>query len=263
MWCFTQWVNGWLTAAWYEALAGSDVSYAAVVQEGKWNDPRIVAAVQTAKDWMDKGWFSGDPETSSSLDYDSGNFAIADGTALFTFEGTWAFGRMKDNFAETGMEWDWTQMPAGDNIESVYQLAIGQNLSINMRSEHPDATAEVLDWLLNDKKRAAAIVEAGDFGEWVVPLIFEREDFSAGADERNWRYMDEFAKVTGAGRTGLTTWTFWPPEAASFNHDEFDNVWRGDWTAQEFCDQLQEVYEEAWAEGSLAAPPRPDVEPSP
>ena len=210
---------------------------------------------------MMKGWISGDAETAFSLEYDTFNYALADATALFIWEGTWAFQVMQQNFADTGMEWDWTRLPTGEGIDQVYQLGIGENLSINAASEHPDAAAAVLDWLLNDKKRAAQIVEAFNFGEWVVPLKYTREDFSSAADERYIRYIEDFATVSGEGKVGWTSWTFYPAGAGEVLSREWDNIWTGEWTSQEFWEFYEAEYQPLYERGPVYPPPTTGTSP--
>jgi hypothetical protein len=56
-------------------------------------------------------------------------------------------------------------------------------------------------------------------------LKFTPEDFPEGTDERISRFYSDFGAVTGEGRVGYTTWTFWPADADVQLWQEIENVW--------------------------------------
>jgi raffinose/stachyose/melibiose transport system substrate-binding protein len=89
----------------------------------------------------------------------------------------------------------------------------------------------------------------------VVPLEFALEDFPEGTDERISRFYNDFAEVTGEGRVGYTTWTFWPAAADVQLWQEIENVWYGEMTVDTYLANHQAVWDEARADG--AVPPVP------
>ena len=127
--------------------------------------------------------------------------------------GTWMFRGLGPAFEETGMEWDWAPLPLFSEDADMqvgpysYDLALGGNLGVNAATEHPEEVGIVLDFLLSDKARILELASTTGFGEWVIPLRYEIEDFPPGTDERVLRFHSDFAATTGAGRYGYTAWT--------------------------------------------------------
>ena len=246
-------VNEWMVGVFYNNYAGADNVYAALQGKKPWTDPEFVEANQVIKEWVDKGWFSGSLENYFGLTHDDIWQALCDKKALMNIEGTWAF---QDAPRFCGEDWDWAPLPAlREDVTPSYVLAIGSTLSINAKSPNPDAAAAVLDWVVNDKARAARIIEGFNFGEWNVPLRFTASDFSSSADPRYIRFVEEFAKDTGEGRFGYTTWTFWPAKTDQYIIEELDGVLTGDMTVEDYQAEQQRLFTEEFNKGLV--PPAP------
>ena len=114
----------------------------------------------------------------------------------------------------------------------------------------------MLDYLYNDAARAASIAQIFSFGEFVVPIEFAESDFPAGVDPRVARFLTDFAQVTGEGRYGYTTWTFWPAEAETQLWKDVELVWSGDMTTTDYLAKQQELWDKARADNSV--PPIPE-----
>ena len=145
---------------------------------------------------------------------------------------------------------------ARDGVKQGYDLAIGSTVSINAASKNPEAAAEVLDYLYNDPARAASIAQIFSFGEFVVPIKFTASDFPKDVDPRVARFLTEFAQVTGEGRYGYTTWTFWPADAETQLWKDVELVWSGEMTTADYLAKQQALWDKAREDKKV--PPIPE-----
>jgi len=250
--------NEHLIGMWLNAYAGSDKVHEALIGKRAWTDEEFAGAIDMLKqDITTNGYFAGSLENYYSFDWDTFFGTLASGKAGMMTIGTWGFRGAADFFADNPEEWDWAMFPAlGEGVKQGYDLAIGSTVSINAASKSPEAAAAVLDYLYNDAARAASIAQIFSFGEFVVPIEFAENDFPAGVDPRVARFLSEFAQVTGEGRYGYTTWTFWPAEAETQLWKDVELVWSGDLTTADYLAKQQELWEKARAEN--AVPPIPE-----
>jgi len=255
--------SGWkpatehLIGMFYDHYAGADNVYKALIGEKKWTDDEFVEAMALMNDWFQKGYYSGSIDKYHALTSDDTWSAVANGQGAMQMSGTWCFQSIDPFFEESGQEWDWFPMPSlRKGVKPVYALATGQTESINAKSMHQLEAAAALDWLYNDKKRALQISSSFNFGEWMVPLNYTADDFPVGTDPRVVRFFVDFAKVTGRGDYGYTTWTFWPAKTEVFLWEEYDMVLAGEMTPAEYQARAQELFDEEVAEGKV--PPVPE-----
>lgn len=246
-------VNEWMVGVWYNNYSGADNTYAALQGQKPWTDEEFVGAIDQLKSYVDKGWFSGSVEQYFTLSHDDIWNALCSKKAAMNIEGTWAF---QDAPTFCGDDWDWVAIPSlREGVNPGYVLAIGSTISINAKSANPEAAAKVLDWIVNDRARAAKIIEGFNFGEWNVPLHFELGDFSPNVDERFTRFVADFAKVTGEGNFGYTTWTFWPAKTDNYIIQELDAVFTGDITPVQYQEEQQKLFDGEKSENKV--PPSP------
>jgi raffinose/stachyose/melibiose transport system substrate-binding protein len=134
-------------------------------------------------DWVKKGWVSYDLPTYYSLTSEDHWANFCQGLAPLNIEGTWGFRSASNVCPEAGTEWDWVTIPSlREGVEPVWDLSIGESLAVNVATQNPDAAAQVLDWIYSDKKRVAQLIEASNFTDWVLPLNYTQDDFSADQD---------------------------------------------------------------------------------
>jgi raffinose/stachyose/melibiose transport system substrate-binding protein len=248
--------NQFWVGVFYSNFAGADNVYAALTGEKRWDDEEFVGALNLFQEWMERGWIGGDVESYFSYDWDTKHIMLAEGQGAMMLEGTWGFNASPTYFEPTGQEWDWFRLPPfRTGVETGYDLSIGRILAINANSAHPEAAAEVLDWIYNDKARALKISSAFGYGEWFVPLAFVRADFPTDTDERVLRYIDDFNELAGAqNKVGYTVWTFWP--VLSQEHvNELDRVLLGEITIEEYSAGAQELFATEVAEGKVPVIP--------
>ncbi|MBK8027451.1 MAG: hypothetical protein IPK19_40195 [Chloroflexi bacterium] len=84
------------------------------------------------------------------------------------------------------------------------------------------------------------------------PLHFTPEDFPADADPRIVRFFADFAAVTGEGRVGYTTWTFWPADPNVQLWEAVENVWFDELSVEDYLAEHQALWEQARADGDPA-----------
>ncbi|MCZ7546447.1 MAG: hypothetical protein M5R40_24270 [Anaerolineae bacterium] len=138
-----------------------------------------------------------------------------------------------------------------------YNLGVGASTCVNAATENPDAAAEVLNWFYEDKERAVRIIEGFSFGDFLVPLQFTREDFSADAPELLVNYFLALSDALAKKTFGFTTWTFLPARTHAWIGERYDLVVTNEMTTQEFMDGVQETYAEELAEGLAVPAPEP------
>lgn len=238
--------------------AGADNVYAAMTGEKSWTDPEFAEAIELLRSHMaDENWFNDSLETWFAYGWNEQFTALATRESAMMIIGTWGFRGADEFFSEVDDEWDWAPIPpySANMPEYNYMLATGSTLSVNGLSQNIDAAVAVLDFLFSDPALVLEIASGYSYGEFVVPLEFALEDFPEGTDERISRFYNDFAEVTGEGRVGYTTWTFWPAAADVQLWQEIENVWYGEMTVDTYLANHQAVWDEARADG--AVPPVP------
>jgi raffinose/stachyose/melibiose transport system substrate-binding protein len=247
--------NEHLMGVYLNNYAGPENVYRALIGEKAWTDPEFVEATQLLKDHIaTNGWYSGSLDNYyayTGLDM-YGELTLGEAAMMLT--GTWSFNAMKEYFTEdVASDWDWTPIPMfADNVgDYIYLLATGSTISINGNSPHPEAAAEVINFLLSDPKLVLETAAGSAFGEWVVPLHFTEADFPEGTDPRVVRFFADFAAVTGEGRYGYTTWTFWPAKPNVQLWEAVELVWADELSIEDYLAEQQALWDEARAEGSV------------
>ena len=120
-----------------------------------------------------------------------------------------------------------------------------------------EISLKVIDFLISDPARVLALSSASGFGEWMVPVPITADDFPAGTDERIMDFFADFADVTGQGRIGYTTWTFWPAAPNVQLWEAIENVWVGDDTVDNYLAEHQALWDAARQDGQILPVPAP------
>ncbi|MCY3945886.1 MAG: extracellular solute-binding protein [Anaerolineaceae bacterium] len=242
-------------------VAGPDNFYRAMTGEIPWDDESIADSYELFRQHMVDGWFSGGLENFLANGGDDAPVELATGLSAMMMDGTWRFRGIDQFFVENDTVWDWAPLPTmSDRVEDYnYTLATGSTLSVNGASPNPDAAVKVLDFLLSDASRVLQLAADVGFGEWVVPIHFSADDFPEGTDERVVRFFADFAAVTGGGRIGYTTWTFWPSTVSLHSWDGLERVWYGEESVEEYLAVKQALWDEAVAEGNMLPVPAPGM----
>lgn len=245
--------NEWFVGILYSNYAGADNVYKALTQQIRCDDPVFVEAIELLNDIFQRGWFNG--LDYYSLGWDDLLGSLAEGKSGMHMGGTWWFHGIPDRFDETDNNWAWARLPVlGEGVTPVLDLGIGFSVAINAASKHPDAAAEVLNWMFNDPKRAALIMHEYP-GEWIVPIRIPPEAFPAEFEPRQTQALQTMADVFEAGNYGYTTWTFWPPRTMKYIIEGIERVWGKEITPAEYMAEQQRIFAEESKEGSV--PPLP------
>ncbi|MBL8131360.1 MAG: extracellular solute-binding protein [Anaerolineae bacterium] len=245
--------NEHLVGIYLNNVAGPENVYKALIGEKSWTDPEFAEAISLLKTHIaDNGWFGGSLETYFSLGWDDFWAELSNGQAAMMMIGTWGFRGANEFFDESGQVWDWAPLPVfSENAGAYnYELATGSTLSVNAETANPDAVITVLDWLMSDPARVLTIASGYGYGEFMIPLAFTAEDFPADADPRIVRFFADFAAVTGEGRVGYTTWTFWPADPNVHLWEAVEKVWFDELSVEDYLAEHQALWEQARADGA-------------
>ena len=251
--------NEHLMGIYLNNYAGPENVYLALTGQKSWTDREFAEATDLLATQLLDGWFSGDISNYYANTGDDIRIELASGEAAMMQSGTWNFRTMNEFFEEQGTEWDWVPLPpfheqAG---EYNYELATGSTISVNANTEDPEAVGTVIDYWLSNPARVLAIAAGAGYGEFVVPIHFTVDDFPVGTDERIARFFADFAEVTAQGRSGYTTWTFWPADANVHLWTDIERVWAGEISTEEYLEEHEALWEQAREEGkTLAIPDR-------
>ncbi len=252
--------NEHLVGIYLNNYAGPDNVYKALIGEKPWTDPEFVEAIEMLRsDMVDKGWFAGSLEGYYTYAWEDFFGELSTGDAGMIMIGTWGFRGAAEYFtADTGMEWDWAPIPPFSDIagEYNYELAIGSTLSINGQSPNAEAAMEVLDYLLSNPAVTLQVAATANYGEWMVPVHYQESDYPADMDERVKRFFSDFSAVTGEGRYGYTTWTFWPADPDVQLWKDIEQVWAGEQSPADYLAAHQALWDEARADGSTLPIPQ-------
>lgn len=242
-----------LVGNYLNTVAGPDSVYLAMIGEKSWADPEFVQSIELLNKHMQQGYWSGGLESYYAVGWDDFFAQFSSRDAAMLQIGTWGFSGTVEAFANSSDEWGWAPLPilTEEGGQPNYQLAVGGTMSINSASENPDAAAEVLNWLVNDKKRALEFTAGRSYGEWLLPLRYEASDFSHDIDHRIRDYLVDFAETTGRGDYGYTTWTYYPSEAGTHIWKDMEVVWAGEITPLEFLEEQQELWDEAREDNAI------------
>jgi raffinose/stachyose/melibiose transport system substrate-binding protein len=237
-----------LMSVYLNNYAGPENVYKALIGQKPWTDPEFVEATDLLNKHMTQGWYSGGVDKYYAYTGPDMMGELVNGEGAMMITGTWMFNAMKEYFTkDVKSTWDWAPIPMfkKDLGGYIYLLATGSTLSINGKSKNADAAAEVLNYLLSDPKLALANASGSGFGEWVIPLRYSEGDFPKDTDPRVVRFFTDFAKTTGEGRYGYTTWTFWPAKADVQLYKDVELVWAGEMTVKDYLAKHQAEWDAA------------------
>lgn len=242
-------MSEWLLTAVLNAAVGPDKLYDVLTGEASFTDPEFVSAIDMINTWLDNGWLAGGREAYFTTDDTANVTGLATGTTAMYITGTWSFNSMTGVFGD--QEWDWAPLPSlSDDVEpGVYPLAIGTALSINAKSENPDAAAAFLDYIVGDTERALSYTART--GENPPPLALDASAFGSDIDERTVRLYSNIPSTTNVG---YASWTFFPPTTNAHMWMEFDKIVTGAVSAPDYLAGVQEQFDAEFAAGTTLTP---------
>jgi raffinose/stachyose/melibiose transport system substrate-binding protein len=245
----------WFMTIFWNHYSGPDALYQALTGEVPWTDPVFVEAVDLHNRYFQNGWYGGSVEKFFSTGDDARHTQLGDGEAAMNMEGSWFLFDI-DNFfgqkAGNDNEWAWAPLPSLRNGVplQIFELGIGSTLSINQRSQVPDAAAKYINWLFSDPERAAQRM-ADVPAVFNIPIPLEREDFPSNMDPRVADVLATLSETTSEGNYGYTTWTFWPPKSDVFVYEGMEKVLTGEMEPAAYCDELNKTFQQELDEGEV------------
>ncbi|HEY4385587.1 MAG TPA: extracellular solute-binding protein, partial [Ktedonobacteraceae bacterium] len=248
----------WFPTAFLNHYAGPDAVYQALTGKVSWTDPIFVEAMDLLNKYFQKGWFGGGVKQYFSNKFDALDSAFAQGKAAMDLEGSWGFSNWVSYFGEgkSNMDYDWFPIPPlREGVpQDLYVLGIGGTLSINGSSKAQDAAAEYLDWLYSTPQRITK--QMADISFEPLPIGLKESDFPANIDKRLERHYLALNNATAQGTFGYTTWTFWPNKTDVFAYEGFDKMLAGDLTPAQYCAQMDKVFKQEMAQGTVPPVPK-------
>ncbi|GAA1253706.1 extracellular solute-binding protein [Pseudonocardia aurantiaca] len=246
----------WVTFA-LNHYAGPDAVYSALQGQTPWTDPVFADAINLLSGYYQRGWWGGAVDSYFTNTFPNLYAALASGDAVFMITGSWATSEILPYFgapAGNDATWDWAPLfPLRDGVPAeVWDLGIGQTLSINAKSANPDAAAEYLNFLETDPKRQAQGIAEASLQP--APVHLSEADFPASVDERLVRL---YTKLSNAATIGYTTWTFWPQQTDTDLYTNFDKVITGQLSTQDYLAGLDGVFRNELAARKVPPAPTP------
>ena len=241
----------WYVTEFLNHVGGPEAVYNALTGQGRWDDPKLVAAMDTLNKFQQNGWFMGGLDRYYTLTFAERDQTFASGKAAMDIEGTWFVGSALGLFGEKNNnpnEWDWVPMPSSSG-EDIYDLGIGGSLSINKDTKNPEAAAEFLTYYYQPEVQAA-MINSGYNG---APVKLSA-DLLTDVDPRYAAIIEAMGNASKTGGYGYTSWTFFPPKTEALLVD-VEKVWSGEITPEEFMKQVQTQFDEEKAAGEI--PPIP------
>jgi raffinose/stachyose/melibiose transport system substrate-binding protein len=250
----TRFANGWHLNEMWNQVAGPQKVYEALTSQIQWNeDPGFYEAVDILNTMQQEGYFMGGLDRYYTTTHDERRTAFGDGRAAMILEGTWFMSSIDQYFGEEAgntNEWEWVPVPSKTG-EVNYSLGLGSTFSINANTQHPDESAEFLNYFFSPEVQAHLVNTCG-----FDPAPVEIEaDLLTELDPRVARLYEELSEASAEGRYGYTLWTFWPPKSNAFVREELERVWAGDISVQEYLDNVQELFEEEVEAGDVKPVP--------
>jgi raffinose/stachyose/melibiose transport system substrate-binding protein len=245
----------WYPTIFWNHYSGPDALYQALTGEAPWTEPVFVEAIDLLTQYIREGWYGGSVQEFFSNRSDTFHAQLGEGKAAMNMEGTWFLLTIDDFFGEKANndnEWGWSPLPSlhSEVPSELFELGIGSTLSINRRSQFPDAAAKYINWLFSDPERAAQRM-ADVPAVFNIPIPIEREDFPSNMDPRVADILATLSQATSKGNYGYTTWTFWPPKSNVYIYEGMQKVLTGETTPTEYCAELNRIFQQELEEGEV------------
>jgi raffinose/stachyose/melibiose transport system substrate-binding protein len=179
---------------------------------------------------------------------------LSTGQALMKIDMFTAFKVGAEAFQD--FEWDVAPLPnLREGITHTWQVGSGEALAISAGCEHPEAAAEVLNFIFSDPKRAGRMMAANP-GEWVVPIRIAESDIPDTLDPRQRKTIVWLNEAAMENKVGYVTWTWWPLPTLSVSMDLGGQQLSGEISSEEYCAKIQEQFEKDLADGMVRPVPK-------
>ncbi len=239
-------------------FAGPETVYNCLTGKEKWNNPRVVEAIEKSAEWYKKGYLAG-------KDYVNLNFSetiqlLANEKSPFFIGPSIGFQWAAPFFTKDKAEnLAFIPFPSGkDDINyPTYTLGTACTFSINTASKKQDAAAEVINTMLTPEfmQEMTAVWP----GYWGTPL----KDLSK-VDDSNMPYMSkEYVKTIKAVSEAINNGNFgyydnvFFPAATQQVFIDIETVWNGQNTASQLMDKADAEFSKEFEKGLVPPIPVP------
>lgn len=244
--------NEWWLSIILNQWAGSENVYKVLTGSLSLTDESFKKALENFKFIWDKGWIMN--KKMYEISYGDSYARFADETALMLMSGSWGIKYM-DKYVED-FEWGVAPFPGGDDVEPTSPLAIGFTVGVNVATEHPDAVAEFLNWLIEDPKRSTLIATNTLTDVWPIISSDPSSYFADNIDERVSWMINYIYTIQNEGRIGYATWTFWPTKTQVYMYENLSNVLFGSLSIEDYLSKAQKLLIKAKEEGEIPTMPQ-------
>ena len=252
-----RYTNEWPISMLLTSVAGPEAVYKVLTGEQKWNSPEIVEAANEMVTWYNNGYMGG--EDYWSLDANEIFQYLVDEKTPFCYAPLncfqWAKGVAPDDATLDNI--GFMLLPAKNGGDAPVTLGAVCSYSINAKSEHPDAAAAVLDYMLTAEFASGMSSEWP--GYWGMPVVEFTTVDPADYEGVYAAYIQACADVVAAldaGNFGYAASTCFPAVTYETSID-IDTVWFGEQSVEEYLDSLDEAYAEDVEAGSIGQIPMP------
>lgn len=243
--------NEWYFIEFMNKVAGPDKFYRALKGEIRWTDDDFEKGIALLADMLQKGWWMGDLNTFLAANFADAHSSFAKGESAMNMEGTWFYAEVDQYFTEDNPnEWAIAPFPSSSG-DAIYSIGLGSAWAGNAKTEYPDIVGEFLNYYFSPAIQGALFANCS-LASAPVPL---REEDMERVDSRMVKTIQSMNEAFRAGDYGYTTWTFFPPKSLAYIYEEVERVWVGEWTAAQYLEGLDMLFQEELAEG--AVPPVP------
>ncbi len=257
-------VNENYSTTFFNAIAGPNNIYSALMGELSWTDPSFEKAVEKSKEWYQKGYFSGKVQNGKlvidyqNLNFDESSQLLAAGKAAFFVGPSMAFQFMNPYFqGDKAENLGFTVFPMDPSIPTQsYVLGTVNSFSIWAGSKYEEEAAKIIDIMMTaDSAEVFADVWPG---YWALPMKEFNPD-TTGFSPLSKAFVaatQEMYSAVDKGYFGIHMSTFFPPLTQSTMID-IDRVWLEDQSTVDFLKKVESEFHKDVANNSLPVIPAP------
>lgn len=240
-------------------IAGPDAVYKCLTGKENWNNPQVSDAIETSKDWWDKGYLGG--KDYVNLNFSESLQLLADGKAPFFIGPSIAFQWANSFFTgDKAEDIAFIPFPATDTVpDTTYTLGTSCTLSINanISQAHKDEAAKIIDRMISPEFMQE--MTAAWPGYWGTPL----KDLSS-IDTTNMGYLSKsfvdvvknVSDAVSAGHFGYYDNVFFPA-ATQQDMVNIEDVWYNTISVSDYLNKVDKDFKEEFDKGMVPPIPAP------
>ncbi|MDQ3542213.1 MAG: extracellular solute-binding protein [Chloroflexota bacterium] len=233
-------ISHWQTMFWGR-YAGPEGLDEVMFGDGRWDEEHFVEATRRLAEINEAGYFGSEP---LAIFQDDLIAQFWRGEVPMVYTGPWVIGQAVRDLGEAIEDFSVFQFPPLTDDQQIYPTeGIGQGWYINSQYEHPDAAADLLDFMLFREESREIMLESGD-NVPVGPVELEAVELPTLTEEV--LQSKEEYRENGLIHAFLDTVT--PANMTDVTYDGLQALIAGQMTPEEFNAAVQAAWEEAKAE---------------